>query len=765
MPCDRSGVVCEYLDTAKRKTIPRTYVIHLQDRVRELEDELMRLSEDDGSTADNEGIVRGAGLVKLDSVDEPRFLGTSSGIAVTRLVMELARRNTETKSIREIVPEVRERQEQSPEQDKQRIKTYPLTSSVLAPSLPKRSVTDGLIKVFIQKAQAMFPTLHEPTFQQDLEAVYNGSNDAYQNFVVRMVLAISMQKLVTQYAGLADSYYLAALPYLNTIVEQMDLKTIQCFVLIAQYSLLTPTKIPVYYLIGLATRMCQQLGLNEEKTVVQGMTELDPIQKDMRRRLFWIVTSMENGLSHSLGRPSAFAISADHLEVGFFEPVDDEYITVDGIKPGPPSPKKVITIHFFKMRLLQMEIRKKLYLKTKPEPKDDTHPWFAEMEEKLESWRTSSPGNEGGTGLSSVWFRVRYNTMIIFLYRPSPQIPQPSVRAAKLCFDAAVYNLQEQRKMVENRSVDLTWVFVQQIFMQTNTVLWTISVPQIREQHSKREVEGHLDNALRSLLLSSERWPGTAAATDLYRKLITATLKSYGEESEVSSVTYSESIKAPSLSPYPERPSQSPISTPSTTAYSVTRPPGSTPSYGYPTESPQSQPDGHSPQPNLSTARHPVMAPLSSSNPNQPLDMSQFQHSPRFQEVSYNTDDGTVDLFPYGVPDLLNWNPEISAAPPNASKFPSLSFDAFQFDALLSQQQQQQQQGPLGGFQYEYHPRNDSLSQEQQLELMDTLETFGVEYMDGYLEQSAAYFTSVLGNSNQDAMALQNEVSLNLGDA
>jgi Fungal specific transcription factor domain len=250
----------------------------------------------------------------------------------------------------------------------------------------------------------MYPTLHEPTFRQDLEAVYSGSTDPYQNFVLRIVLAISMQKLVTQYAGLADSYYLAALPFLDDVVKPMDLKTIQCLVLIAQYSLLTPTKIPVYYLIGLVTRMCQQLGLNEEKTVVQGVTELDPIQKDMRRRLFWIVTNMENGLSHSLGRPSAFAISADHLEVGFFETVDDEYITTDGIKPGPPSPKKIITIHFFKMRLLQMEIRKKLYLKVKPEPRDDQDPWFSQMEGKLNYWRTTSPGNDGGTGLSSVWF-------------------------------------------------------------------------------------------------------------------------------------------------------------------------------------------------------------------------------------------------------------------------------------------------------------------------------------------------------------------------
>ncbi len=86
------------------------------------------------------------------------------------------------------------------------------------------------------------PTLHEPSYAKDMQDVYDGSTDAYQNFVVRMVLAISMQKLDPQYAGLADSYYLAAMPFLEDVVRPKDLKTLQCLVLIAQYSLLTPTR-------------------------------------------------------------------------------------------------------------------------------------------------------------------------------------------------------------------------------------------------------------------------------------------------------------------------------------------------------------------------------------------------------------------------------------------------------------------------------------------------------------------------------------------
>lgn len=242
-------------------------------------------------------------------------------------------------------------------------------------------------------AQYLLPTLHEPTFAKDLQDVYDGSTDPYKNFVLRMVLAISMQKLDAQYAGLADSYYLAAMPFIEAVIRPKDIKTLQCLVLIAQYSLLTPTRTAIYYIIGLATRLCQQLGLTEEKTIVQGVAQglVNPLQLDMRRRLSWIVLSMEFGLAHSMGRPNAFATGQDHVDVGFFETKDDIYITAEGILPGPISDKKTVAVHFFKMRLLQAEIRRVLYQKKRTEPKNEDHPWYAQMEQKLKDWVDSCP--------------------------------------------------------------------------------------------------------------------------------------------------------------------------------------------------------------------------------------------------------------------------------------------------------------------------------------------------------------------------------------
>lgn len=239
-------------------------------------------------------------------------------------------------------------------------------------------------------AQVFWPILHEKSFQDDLEAVYNGDTDIFKTFVVRMVIATSLQKLEDQYAGLADSYYLAAMQDFEAILRPKDLKTLQCLALIGHYSMITPTRVPVYFVLGLAAKICQQEGLVDEKTITAGY-DLNPLTIDMRRRLVWTIASMEYGLAHSLGRPNSFATADEQLDVGFFATVDDEYITENGIGPGPTSDRKLVAVHLAKMRILQAEIRRTLYERKKVEPRGDGSPWFKQMEAKLKEWLDGTP--------------------------------------------------------------------------------------------------------------------------------------------------------------------------------------------------------------------------------------------------------------------------------------------------------------------------------------------------------------------------------------
>ena len=166
LPCERSGSVCEYFDTAKNKKINRHYVVRLQDRVRQLEAELAQFTDEDNEyPRTHEDMVRPGGLVKLSRNDEtPRYLGPSSGIAMTRLLMEEAKRYTESNRIADLVPELRARR-LDPSDRMQSIigpgrsisgpagrqKSYAPFSDGPTAELPKPDVINLLVRVFKEK--------------------------------------------------------------------------------------------------------------------------------------------------------------------------------------------------------------------------------------------------------------------------------------------------------------------------------------------------------------------------------------------------------------------------------------------------------------------------------------------------------------------------------------------------------------------------------------------------------------------------------------
>ena len=160
--------------------------------------------------------------------------------------------------------------------------------------------------------------------------------------------------------------------------------------------------------------------------------------------------------------------------------------------------------------------------------------------------------------------------MIVFLFRPSPQVPEPSIRAAQLCFEASRFNINVQREQINTKSVDLTWIFTQSLFMAINTLLWALSYSEIRKNHPRVDVEQYLQTALEAIYLASKKWPGVESALELYTTLADACLKAYDGEKEASYGIGSPAHKAAAASPQ-SIDTPPPLSTPST-AYSSMAP-------------------------------------------------------------------------------------------------------------------------------------------------------------------------------------------------
>ncbi|KAF7195563.1 Transcriptional activator protein acu-15 [Pseudocercospora fuligena] len=771
-PCERTNSICEYYDSTRGHNVNRNYVVWLQHKVRELESELERVENDEAD--DPEAMMRAAS-VRVHDTKEGKYLGPSSGIAITRLVMQLAKQFTDSKSIKDIVPEQRARQIKelyAQEQAKPTSKVYPLISDVAATDLPNRALADLLVQLYKLKVQPMYPALHEPTLDRDIELVYSAPEQAspYQHFVCRMVIAISLQKMDTQYAGLADSYYLAALKYMERVVKPMDLQTLQCFALMAEYSLLTPTRTAIFYVVGIAVRLLQALGLNEEKTITRGQRDgtTNYLEIDMRRRIFWSIMVMEYGLSHSIGRPSMLATSQDHIDVGWFETCDDKYITPEGIDPGAPRPtlKKWVAIHFYKMRLLQLEIRRKLYQCKRTEPKDDSDPWFIRMEAKLTAWRDAAPSQDEGIGLDKIWFIGRYNTMIVFLYRPSPQVPRPSLDAALKCYDACEYNIYMQKEQILKRNVDLTWIFTQSLFMAINTMLWTLSYVEVRRKYKREAVEKHLEVAMDAIQMASERWPGVASAVQLYQNLITAIMKIYEKEGDIpiSASTPSDANSPGSM--FPDAYNRSRATSPATVStQSVQTPPEQNkPPFGYINQQASRSIEEPPPVPYRSDANLSVGTPQSrhpstgstgygSSDSVPTINNMQFNQQAYNQNAQFNslpqfTPDLTVPGWTAPMPAPMTFASAPAPGVPMQSMHPYNSSPAFDpmaagyppygnFDGNMGEQQQyvpQYWDMDSGAF-------GEGLTQMQQEELMHSLETDGMEDIQSMISHTLAAIT------------------------
>jgi hypothetical protein len=313
-------------------------------------------------------------------------------------------------------------------------------------------------------------------------------------------------------------------------------------------------------------------------------------------------------------------------------------------------------------------------------------------------------------------FKAKVNTMFVFMYRPSPQVPKPSVRAAILCYDAAAYNVKASAKDVENPSMDITWIFIQVMFMAINTLLWTISYKEVRSLHGKEELEELLRTALDIINKCKERWPGCASAAQLYETLGKACLKSYNIDAHPPS---SLSANSPVSLTDANSPSASEHSSATTGSLAHSHKAHDTPpTFGYVFD--------QAPDSFAATEYH-----NSLQAPQQPS----FRSNSIFVNPASAQTDRRFSYFPpeFNQPQTLpnSWTPIPAPAPApniqlNVSTSPPMpTFNSFGDPSYFMQPQYNF--GPaLYADNFDMPDRTGSLSHQQQQELMESLETEGL---------------------------------------
>jgi hypothetical protein len=198
------------------------------------------------------------------------------------------------------------------------------------PEIPPRQTTDSLLHSYYSSVHTMFPLLHWPSFQQEVDDLYKmNSLQQVQPAWLSMYLAVlAVGSLFGTEPHAHRSYRSAELleaskkmidPWNNDYVLDNARALVLITICLNEMNL----KSAAWNWLGNAVRIGQDIGLHSESgpwPVIEG---------EMRRRVWWTAYVLDRALALDLGRP--VLIDDADCDVSLPAAVDDHYIQHGGM--------------------------------------------------------------------------------------------------------------------------------------------------------------------------------------------------------------------------------------------------------------------------------------------------------------------------------------------------------------------------------------------------------------------------------------------------
>ncbi|RAO65433.1 uncharacterized protein BHQ10_001445 [Talaromyces amestolkiae] len=259
--------------------------------------------------------------------------------------------------------------------------------------LPPKEEAMSLFRDFFDNFNALLPLFHEPTFMHLVERQY--SRDPYEGSgwwaSINIVLAIShrlrvMSHLVPQEEDKKAWLYLKnAMGVLTELtMRNTDLLSVQALLGMSLFLQGTPNPQPSFFLVAAAIRLSHSIGLHKRGSLFN----LNPVEVEQRKRVFWIAYLLDKDICLRSGRP----------------PVqDDDDMNVELPSEIPPDNVGLIPLvtgegqfNIFRVMcrfaIIQSRVYKRLY-STKAAKQSDGEilNTIGELDKELEEWKDSIP--------------------------------------------------------------------------------------------------------------------------------------------------------------------------------------------------------------------------------------------------------------------------------------------------------------------------------------------------------------------------------------
>ena len=377
--------------------------------------------------------------------------------------------------------------------------------------LPSEALAAKLVTSWSEHDAIAFPLLSAAALFEILEKFYHSENyyscqaTAYETFVFNMTLAIataSVYKYDWQMLPSAESHHSRAMQELDQVLIHGGLESLQAILLLCQYrqgSSIKDNSASMWHLVGIAARICLELGLHRESAYPlkyhsdADRADLQRYQhQEVSRKCFWCLIAMDRVTSNILGRP--LAIRDEDIDT--LLPLDNDAAFNNPLASITSDvPRNAIFKSIIKYRLLCGKVLTTLHRRRAPSMSTtEAIRLRSNLAQELEDWRSQqeeldlpedskSDIPERSCFLSPVWFRVLYANARLSIWRPCPLLADLSHDQDSLqnIYDSSIQAIYAYSALHKSRKINYSWIALQSIFMAGLSFLYSVS-RHFREQ-------------------------------------------------------------------------------------------------------------------------------------------------------------------------------------------------------------------------------------------------------------------------------------------
>lgn len=499
--CERAKCACLTTDPTSGKTMPRSYIIHLESRVKELEKELSTMKgvttlQSDEQTSTYWGGTTGLSFwhtlssmmrndLEKDGQEAPCFKSEGSGPLTVPVTEEV-----HTSTPKFILPpkdEVETLMKKYFEVNNAQIPLIHRESFITAyyeplygPLSPNLNIASDYTELNLPRRFAGEPpigTFYSKYKGEDINQIHISDPKIRRALYFLLQLIAIGKTFDIENPEISTGYHQQAMRYYTDTITTRDRGVaLKGVIMLGIYSLARPAFPGVWHVSGMAMRLCIELGLHKEDGVA--WNSCNQLMRDEARRLFWSTYILDRQVSVFLGRPAA--LPENYIKVKKFCLADDSLIQPDtdlAQLPTWPSYKNV-SIHVINLMRLQYEIKHNFYdrVDVQEMPNAKVIEKARALGAELKAWYKHIPKDPRilNFDFRSYYFEVTYHVTRLLLIRGATFADEPLEEQLWPLVETGMAVMRGYGILWENRMLNFSWAAVNNMFIAATASLYAI---------------------------------------------------------------------------------------------------------------------------------------------------------------------------------------------------------------------------------------------------------------------------------------------------